>query len=84
MIEDMFQHVRGAEAKQQDPKVLGVMAMYQKAIANPTPLSQRDVPTLSVSHEQWYTKAPASGLGMSFARIIAKKLRAALPKACQR
>jgi hypothetical protein len=59
MIEDMFKHIRGEETKQQDPKVLDVLALYQKAITNPTPLTQRDIPVVSLSHDPWYTKAPA-------------------------
>eukprot|EP00974_Lingulodinium_polyedra_P016958 1646183-Lingulodinium_polyedra.AAC.1 len=31
MIEDMFKHIRGAETKQQDPKVLDVSTLYQDA-----------------------------------------------------
>ena len=48
MIEEMFKHIRGAEVKQQDPKVLDVLAMYQKAFTNPTPLAQRDIPVVSL------------------------------------
>ena len=55
MIEEMFKHVRGAEAKQQDPKVLDILGLYQKAFTNPTPLTQRDLPVVTVSQDQWYT-----------------------------
>ena len=34
MIEEMFKHIRGAEAKHQDPKVLDILGLYQKALAN--------------------------------------------------
>ena len=83
MIGEMFKHIRGAEVKQQDPKVLDVMALYQKAITNPTPLAQRDIPVVSVSRDQWYTGAANSGL-RNFARIAAKRKRASLPKVCRR
>ena len=83
MIEEMFKHIRGAETKQQDPKVLDVLALYQKAITKPTPLRQRNIPVVSLSHDQWYTKAPASG-PTNWTRITAKRGRAALPRACRR
>ena len=83
MIEEMFRHIRGAETKQQDPKVLDVLALYQKAITNPTPLTQRGILVRSLSRNQWYTKAPASG-PTNWVRITAKRGRAALPKACRR
>jgi len=35
MIEEMFKHIRGAEAKQQDPKVVDILGLYQKAFTNP-------------------------------------------------
>ena len=54
MIEEMFKHIRGAEAKQQDPNVVDILGLYQKAITNPTPLTQRDLPVLTVSQDEWY------------------------------
>eukprot|EP00974_Lingulodinium_polyedra_P110992 10734654-Lingulodinium_polyedra.AAC.1 len=62
MIEDMSQHIRGAETKQQGPKVLDVLALYQKAVTNPTFRAQRDIPVVSLLRDQRYTKAPVSGL----------------------
>ena len=79
----MFKHIRGAETKQQDPKVLDVLALYQKASKNPTPLTQRGIPAMSLSRDQRCTKAPASG-PTNWARITAKRGRASLPKACRR
>ena len=61
MIKEVFKHIRGAEMKQQDPEVLDVLALYQKEITNPTPLTQRDIPVVSLSPDQRCTKAPASG-----------------------
>ena len=61
MIKEVFKHIRGAEMKQQDPEVLDVLALYQKEITNPTPLTQRDIPVVSLSRDQRCTKAPASG-----------------------
>ena len=84
MIEEMFKHLRGAETKQQDPKVLDVLAMYQKAITDARPLRQRGVPVLEVSAEQFYSRAPVSGTRVNFAHITAKKRRAQLPKSCWR
>ena len=83
MVEEMFKHVHGAETKQQDPKVLDILGLYQKAFTNPTPLTQRDLPVVTVSQDQWYTGAPASG-PKNWSRITAKKGRAVLPKACRR
>ena len=39
MIEDMFKDIRGTETKQEDPKVLDVLAVYQKALTNRTPFN---------------------------------------------
>ena len=79
MIEEMFKHIRGAEMKHQDPKVVDVVAMHQRAFTNPTPLAQRDIPVVSLSQNEWYTKAPKSSLP-NWSRITAKTLRANLPK----
>ena len=67
MIEEMFKHIRGAEAKRQDPKVVDVLGLYQKAFANPTPLTQRDLPVVTVSQDQWY----AWGTGVGPEELVA-------------
>ena len=83
MIEDMFKHIRGAETKQQDPKVFYVLALHQNEVTNPRHLTQRDILVASLSHDRWYTKAQASG-ATNWARITAKRGRASLPKSCRR
>eukprot|EP00974_Lingulodinium_polyedra_P064807 6262699-Lingulodinium_polyedra.AAC.1 len=57
--------------------------MYKKAIANPTPLAQRDIPVVPLSHDQLYAKAPVAGL-TNWTRIVAKRGRGSLPKSCRR
>ena len=56
-----------------------MLGLYQKAFTNPTPLTQRDLPVVTVSQDQWYSGAPASG-PKNWSRITAKKGRAPLPK----
>ena len=72
MVEEMFKHIRGAEVKHQDPKVLDVMALYQKTITHPKPLAQRGIPTVTVSCDQWYTGVSPSK-AWNFSRITANK-----------
>ena len=79
MVEEMFKHIRGAEVKHQDPKVLDVMAMYQKTITHPKPLAQRGIPTVTVSSDQWYTGGSPSK-ALNFSRITAKNSELHCPR----
>ena len=79
MVEEMFKHIRGAEVKHQDPKVLDVMALYQKTITHPKPLAQRGIPTVTVSSDQWYTGGSPSK-ALNFSRITAKNSELHCPR----
>ena len=79
MVEEMFKHIRGAEVKHQDPKVLDVMALYQKTITHPKPLAQRGIPTVTVSCDQWYTGGSPSK-ALNFSRITAKNSELHCPR----